>query len=306
MVFVIESQRASLLHPSAPADPAAMERFGQYQAALVRSRLTLSAAINTPGILEIALFRDASPDPLSWLADNLRVTLNPSSNLMTVELDGEDEKEVIRVLDAIRKAYMARTMELSNRSLTRRHEDLEKVIAERKQELVRDTRRLEQITASIGWSSGLATLAFGDQFMAKEYERIVDELSRAHLDRAQYLANLAAPRHKGPESAPITVAGGVPAALPQQPAAAPDGLDTPEGKVLAAREQFWRSKMDDIQRVIKENNERAPELNNLRLEIRAREAALERYYAALQELQDELRAPSRVWIMEEPCFRLGK
>ena len=131
MVFQIECKPSSLLHPSAPADdPAELESFRQAQAALVRSRPTLNAALNAPGIRDSALIRNAGPDPLSWLADNLHVTLNPSSNLMTVELVGEDEKEVLQVLDAIGKAYLATTEDARTEADAAGMAELEKVIAE--------------------------------------------------------------------------------------------------------------------------------------------------------------------------------
>jgi len=301
MVFQIGSKPSSLLHPSAPADPAEVESFRQSQTALVRSRRTLNTALNSPGIRDSDLIRTARPNALSWLEENLRVTLHPSSRFMMVELDGENDKEVLELLNAVGKAYLAAAEERTNGSRIHRQDDLEHLIAECRNELKRNNERLEEMTRLLGVTLKPATLTF-DQFTAKDYEKVTDELRRVRLDRAVYLANRPAARPAGAESGAIAVAGGA-SALPQRPAPAADGLDTPEGRGFAAREQFWIKELAVVRSRIDKTSTYAADLNNLRRTIRAREADLDRYETALWELKDELWAPPRVVMTEEPYFR---
>ena len=96
-----------------------------------------------------------------------------------------------------------------------------------------------------GSSPRSATLAIDDQFIAKEYEKIVDELRRVRLDRALYLSNPPAPRHKGPESAPIAVAGGAPPPSPNNPLLRPMGWTLPRERhsrrASSSGAESWRS-----------------------------------------------------------------
>lgn len=302
MVFHIARASPSLL-PGAPTlDRDEFESLRQSEAALVHSRRTLNAALNTPGIKDNTLIREARPDALSWLADNLRVIVSPSpSGMMSIELDGENE-EVLQVLDAIGKAYLAASAEHLNGGRLHRQAELEKMIEECQSKLNRDNQRLEEIALFLGGTLQPATRTF-DQFMAKEYEKVSDELRRVRLDRAVYLANRPAPRHKALQFAPIPATGGAPIALAQKLAAAHDEPDTPEGKALAAREEFWQAELTRIDKETKITARHTLDMNNLRRAIRACEDNLERYETALRAMKEEFRSPPRVTVAEEPYFR---
>jgi hypothetical protein len=306
MVFLADRATPSLLPGSRAIDRDEFETYRQSEAAIVRSRHTLNTALNAPGIRDNALIREAKPDPLTWLADNLRVTLSPSpSGMMVVELDGENP-EVLQVLDAIGKAYLAASSERTNGGRLRRQADLEKMIAQCQSELKRNNDRIQEISAVLGYSQKSETLLVDDQFAAREFEKIIDELRRVRLDRALYLSNRPAPLHQGAEPAPIAVAGGAPAALSQRLTAMPDGLDTPEGKAFAARERFWQAELARIATGMKKAALYSTELNNFTRTIRAREADLERYEAALRVMKDEFWSPPRIIVIDEPYIRPGK
>jgi hypothetical protein len=104
---LIRQTRPTLFGDRTPAVPSEFENVRLRLPALLRSRQVLEAALKQPGIADLAVVRE-NPDPVGWLAGNLRVSFGPGAEVMRVELDHAATGELAPLLDAVLKSYLAR------------------------------------------------------------------------------------------------------------------------------------------------------------------------------------------------------
>ncbi len=121
-------------------DREAWEDYRTTQAALVKSRLVLNAALRNPKAAALPLLRDL-PEPLDWLEDHLRVDFQPAPSLMRIGLSGKDAEQMCVLVDAITKAYLD---EIVEKEANRRRERLEQL----RQIAKRFEAKLKEIRAS--------------------------------------------------------------------------------------------------------------------------------------------------------------
>src|SRR5262249_4437826 len=79
--------------------------YRRTQAALVKSRFVLNAALRDPKVAHLASLR-AKSDPLEWMADQVRVDFAPGPTIMRIGMDGDNFAELSLMVNAIRDAYL--------------------------------------------------------------------------------------------------------------------------------------------------------------------------------------------------------
>jgi len=152
--FQVSSQSPSLLTQS--DSHIDFMAYKQRQMALVKSRMTLNAALNLkdPSIKGLPMIVTADPDPVTWLDKHLTVDAKAGSEFMRLTLEGDDDDQLIAILTAIQKSYLdgLHSHELGAKS--RRYEELNNGLTATKAELKKYQDRIDGITASIGQVSG--------------------------------------------------------------------------------------------------------------------------------------------------------
>jgi capsular exopolysaccharide synthesis family protein len=99
-VWVAVNQPIVFVDTGSP-DP---QTYQRRQAALVRSRHVLQAAIDRPGVSDLTLVR-GNPDPVGWLENALKADFF-TPEILRITLDGKDAGELTALLDALREAYL--------------------------------------------------------------------------------------------------------------------------------------------------------------------------------------------------------
>src|SRR6185503_2694171 len=107
VVFQVASRTPSILERTSPEGDASFVSYKQSQAALVKRRLTLSAALNQPGMKNLSVFKGIDTDELSWLDQKLKIDTKTGSEFMRVSLEGDNGDELQKLMEAISKAYLA-------------------------------------------------------------------------------------------------------------------------------------------------------------------------------------------------------
>jgi len=187
VVFQISSQSQALIPGvDSRVDFAA---YKQSQMALIKSRRTLNAALNYPGIKDLAIIRTAEPDAITWLDKQLTVDARTGSEYVRVTLEGDDDRELLVLLGAIEKAYQAATYERDNGARIRRQDELEKSLLEAKNELKRYHDQIEEIGTLIG---GTDRTAFSpdDKLRQDEFLKALDERNAANTELDSIKASL--------------------------------------------------------------------------------------------------------------------
>ena len=268
VVFHLAHTPPTLLHHGGPPAPGEFEAYGRAQAALVRSRLVLSSALKLPGVAQLGVWKEKA-DPISWLAETLRVSFD-APEIMRVELDGEPADEVVTVLNAVARAYLAEVGERDTAARRHRLAQLELKHREYVSEGERFRSQLNKIAVALG-SSDAQTLAVTHALLRDDLRTATRELTDARS-----------------------------ALLSEDPGASSD-----PGRVGALRRRaaLAAARVEDIRKSLAEANKYRLEMEN----AAAAAARADRMGAALGEeierLKVELSAPARVTIMEEARAR---
>lgn len=103
------------------------------QATLIRSSIVLGPALQQSGISKLNCLKN-EPDKVNWLATHLSVGYT-GSEILTISINGPDKDELIKILTAVRDAYMQeivqveRDLDTQKRAvLDRAYKNLEKMI----------------------------------------------------------------------------------------------------------------------------------------------------------------------------------
>ena len=231
---------------------------------------------------------------MAWLEENLRVETG-DHEYMRIVLAGEPVEEMVVMLTAVAQAYQDATLERERgRSITRMDE-LRKVHAELRKEVDRYQQKIDEIALVLEARNG-QLLAIVQELRVREFQICHESLARVRRERAVLAATLAAGPDVDREAA--TVDGG-----PVRAVAPPRKLrpeETPEGRRLAAEERWWAQASSEVSALLSKENRYARELENIRRDIRAKEAVAERVAAEIERCQIELRAPPRITLVEEP------
>ena len=81
------------------------ETYKQTQAALIRSPYLVNAALREPGISQLPMVKDEE-NPVAWFINELRVIYPQNSEILMLSMKGEDNRQVIQLVDAVVDAYM--------------------------------------------------------------------------------------------------------------------------------------------------------------------------------------------------------
>ncbi|MDO4584165.1 MAG: polysaccharide biosynthesis tyrosine autokinase [Planctomycetia bacterium] len=104
------------------------------QATLIRSSIVLGSALQQPGIAQLDCLKHEK-DRVNWLASNLSVGYLHGTEILQIAISGEKPEELVKILLAVRAAYMEevvavdRDLDTQRRAvLDRAHKNLEKMI----------------------------------------------------------------------------------------------------------------------------------------------------------------------------------
>ena len=125
VVFHVAVNPPAVLAPTADSRTD-FQAYRQTQAALVRKRDVLAAALGRPEVRDLPSVREQA-DPVGWLDRRLYVDFRVGAEFMRVSMEGDDPNEVLPILHAVRDAYMAEVDERENGTRRRRLEQLEEV-----------------------------------------------------------------------------------------------------------------------------------------------------------------------------------
>lgn len=165
-VFHLASQTPTVLERSAGGD-GSFASYKQSQAALVKRRLTLNAALNQPGIRQLGILKGVTGDEINWLDQKLKVDTKADSEFMRITMEGNSESDLLKLLDAIVKAYLADVEERHNGERKRKRTQLETNLRNSKNELEKYQTRIDAIATLIGSKDG-ATLVAIDSLLQNE------------------------------------------------------------------------------------------------------------------------------------------
>ena len=123
----ITAKRPSLFGPN-PLLDSGSSISPERQAALVKSRLVLNAALKNPKVLQAnpSVLRDR--DALSWLEQEIKVDFPDGPEIFRVSMVGDQSDELIILVDAVVDAYINEFLEDQTKSLNARIQKMRDVL----------------------------------------------------------------------------------------------------------------------------------------------------------------------------------
>ena len=168
------------LLPPDPREPDDTESFRQGQAALVKLRRVLNAALDNPTVRATELVK-SQDDPLEWLEANLAVTFD--GEYMRVKLSAEPVEDAVIVLNAVAKAYDEVATELEEGGRKRRLDELTTALRELEKELDAFHRQMDQLADMLGVVDG-ASLPRQHEVWLRRLHEIEDEIFSLRRERS--------------------------------------------------------------------------------------------------------------------------
>ncbi len=134
------------------------EVYKQTQAALVKSPYVLSAALRPPEIQNLSVIK-SEPKPLALLEKELNVGYPGNSEILRVSMSGDNDKDTIKIVNAVVQAYIDEVAQNDRNQLTERLDILRRQHRNNAREIQEQTSKIQSLAEEFGTSdSQLAVL----------------------------------------------------------------------------------------------------------------------------------------------------
>ena len=185
VVLQVATQRPRLVPGGVDGDaPFASYRLSQ--SSLVKSNATLSATLKQPGVRDLGVIQTATPDPLSWLDRKLVVDAKSgTTEFMRVTIEGDEQEELLAVLHALAKAYLAQVDERDDGAQKGKLKQLEKTQQGYRAAVNEYHKQLDNVAVSLGASDSAQLLTL-DGMRNDDLRRAVADLSSAEQDSSDW------------------------------------------------------------------------------------------------------------------------
>jgi capsular exopolysaccharide synthesis family protein len=123
--------------------------YQKTQAALIKSRLVLTAALRNQKVAELSVIRE-KPDPLEWLDRDLKVDFPASPELLRISIDGEKAEELVILVNEVRDVYLREIVNSEREARKKKLEQLKSVLERYESELRVDRKMLRDLVENFG------------------------------------------------------------------------------------------------------------------------------------------------------------
>jgi hypothetical protein len=170
--LLVSAPAPKVLHGVGEREPDP-KTFRQTQAALIKSRLVLAAAVQDPEIAKLELLKGQA-DPVEWLARRLEVAPIDDSELIRVSIRAQ-RAEGAKVVNAVVHAYLRVVVETEHERLVTRQKQLQEIHAKFQESLMRKRETLRNAVES-------GSQATDDRDPESHRQMLMRELGESRMD----------------------------------------------------------------------------------------------------------------------------
>jgi len=179
------------------------QTFRQNQAAIVKMKFVLAAALRKPGIAELQTLR-SQIDPIAWLERELRVEFPGGGELMRISLSGENPAEIASIVNAVTEAYLDETVNKERARRLSRLSELDKLYSEKEKEL-RDKRQYLRSVAEQLRATDTRSVVLRQEALLARYGELQREHMRLLSDLYRKQISLGAEQARGKQAAALQI-----------------------------------------------------------------------------------------------------
>jgi capsular exopolysaccharide synthesis family protein len=163
--------------------------YQRTQAALVKSRLVLNAALNRPEVRELTMIQEQT-DPIQWLDKNLQTDYSKGPEFLRVSLRGDRPKELVILVNAVTKAYLE---EIVNKEFNDRNARLDrlKTLFDQYDRQTRNKRQAFRVVAKEAGSRDSRNLALMQRIALERLAQSQKELTELQSEVRKLQVDLA-------------------------------------------------------------------------------------------------------------------
>jgi hypothetical protein len=176
--FRIDAATPSIAFP-AIKDPDAEYSYRFTQGALLKSRVVLVAALRPQKVAELNIVKEQT-DPVAWLDEQLTVDFGLSNEIMRIQMQGDNPRELVTILDSVVSAYMDEVA-MNDRKRLQDKRDAIQAQASLWDERLRIKRRTYRDIAEVAGSNNVFSVKLKQQYQNALLNDKEKEL--IHLDR---------------------------------------------------------------------------------------------------------------------------
>src|SRR5262249_36849528 len=156
------SRRPFLLH-AAQDGRLDFATYQRTQAAMITSRLVISAALADPRVSDLGVVQRHA-NPVAWLEKAIKADYSIAPELLSISLSGENPDELVLLVNAVREAYLKEIVNREQNELNTRLDRL-KAVHKRSDERLRSRRTMLRELARTLVSQDPQTLARAHQLV---------------------------------------------------------------------------------------------------------------------------------------------
>ena len=155
----------------------------QAQATLMTSNFVLNAALRKPGVSQLEYLREEI-DPVTWLQKNIRVAFPGNSEILQISMTGDDPVQLVKLVNAVKDAYMEEVVSVDREAHHRRKSVLEQSYHRNTEEIKRKAYVFKDLADELGTD-------VDPQFTAGLLERELHILVQLRIQQNKTQAELA-------------------------------------------------------------------------------------------------------------------
>jgi capsular exopolysaccharide synthesis family protein len=125
------------------------------QAAWIKNYFVLGAALQRQEVKNLRMVHE-QPEPLTWLADELKVDFQEGSEILTVSLTGTDPDEVVTLVKAVTQTYLDKIVNMERQQRRDRLKELADLYGKSVEKLRARRSAMRQLADTLGTSDSQA------------------------------------------------------------------------------------------------------------------------------------------------------
>jgi len=168
----VSSNIPTIMRDAADAGRGQFNTYRKTQAARMKSRFVLTAALKREEVKNLAVVRD-QPDPIVWLEEELRTETPEESEYTSLTMSGIDPEALVKIVSAVTNAYLQEVNQEEPRLRSQRLAELEDILTKANQKLKQKKELFKQRAEELGssYSEVLAQKQVGLRNNLNEYSR---------------------------------------------------------------------------------------------------------------------------------------
>jgi capsular exopolysaccharide synthesis family protein len=271
-----------------------LEKFQKTQAAILKRRSVLETGLREPEVADLPVVREQGDQAAPWLERELLVDVTLGPEVMRITLKGERTDQLVKVLNAVTRAYLAESERMEQAERTERLEKVTAAAGQQEEDLRRKKQALRDLAGAPD-DADAATAATRQRLATEQLSHAESELFQVQSELARLQADVEARQRKDPTANPAAIADYV----------VEEQLNTrlekdPVEQVQITQIATLEQQLQEIQRVaVNPETQSAPINRQLQVVKAAREARHSQMKATvLGALQEKARADSQTAIAD--------